>query len=114
MLNKKNRISNRDVIERLSAGGKFYKDRFLMARYENAIGCPSQFAVIVSKKICKKAVRRNRLRRQVYEALRLHLPLLKIHFIALVILRPSITENKVSFQEISKSVKIFFDTIQNQ
>ena len=37
----------------------------------------SRFAVVVSKKVLKSAVGRNRIRRRVYEALRLELPNLK-------------------------------------
>lgn len=115
MLNKKNRISNRDVIKNLFGGGKLYKDRFLIFKYEKAIeGCPSKFAVIVSKKVCKKASKRNRLRRQIYEVLRSHLPLLKMCFIALVIARPILAEKKISFQDISRDVQTFFNIIQNK
>lgn len=115
MLNKKNRISNRGVIKNLFESGKFYKDRFLIFKYEKAVAdCPSQFAVIVSKKVCKKAVKRNRLRRQIYEALRLHLPLLKICFLALVIVRPTLAEKNISFQEMSQNIQTFFNIIQNK
>lgn len=111
MLNKNNRISNKDVIKTLFAKGEIYKDQFLIFKYRKAIGCSSQFAVVVSKKISKKAVKRNRLRRQIYEALRLHLSLLKACFTVVVIARPTLVDKKVCFQDLNQSVNTFFNNL---
>jgi ribonuclease P protein component len=113
MLNKEQRIGNRKVIEALFKKGKLYKSQFLLFKYEKAVSGRSQFAVSVSKTICKKATKRNRLRRQIYEALKLNLAILKNDFIALVIARPQITEKKVSFMDICECVQKFFNTIQS-
>lgn len=46
----------------------------------------SRFAVVISKKVLKSAVRRNRVRRRVYEVIRLELPKLRpAHDMALMI-----------------------------
>lgn len=111
MLNKKNRISNKDVIKTLFTKGELYKDRFLIFKYKKVVGCPSQFAVVVSKKIEKKAVKRNRLRRQIYESLRLNLSLLKEFFTVVIIARPTLAGKNISFQALDKSIKAFFETI---
>ncbi len=111
MLNKKNRISNKDVIKSLFAKGELYRDRFFIFKYKKATGCPSQFAVVVSKKVERKAVKRNRLRRQVYESLRLNLSSLKSIFTAVIIARPTLADQKISFQELDKSVKNFFSNL---
>lgn len=39
----------------------------------------NRFAVVISKKVIKSAVRRNRLRRRIYEIIRVELPTLKEH-----------------------------------
>ncbi len=109
MLNKKNRIGNRDVIEQLFRNGKFFKNHFFVFKYEKAVGSPSQFAVSVSKKISKKAVKRNRLRRQVNETLRLNLNSLKSSFKVLIIARPACIN--ATFQEISQSITTFFNSL---
>ena len=67
----------------------------------------SRFAVVVSKKVLKSAVRRNRIRRRVYEIIRLELPNMKndqdvavIIFSAEVLSMPHKdlkTDNKESF-----------------
>ncbi|MBN2096285.1 ribonuclease P protein component [Candidatus Peregrinibacteria bacterium] len=107
MLNKKNRIGNHDVIDRLFRKGTLFKNHFFIFKYERVSGVPSQFAVTVSKKIHKKAVKRNRLRRQVQEALRLSLPLLNIPVKALIIARPD--SEKISYEDIIHSIATFFN-----
>lgn len=106
MLNKKNRIGNRNVIEKLFKKGHLHKNHFFIFKYEETKDSPPQFAVSVSKKMEKKAVRRNRLRRQIYEAIRLNLDSLNKNLAVLIIARPSIL--KSNFQEIGDHIKAFF------
>lgn len=113
MLNKKNRIKNRQVIEKLFKKGHLYKNRFFVFKYEEARENTSQFAVSVSKKILKKATQRNRLRRQMYEALRLSIESLKKPIIALVIARPSTVSQKATFQEVQEAINTFINTINS-
>jgi ribonuclease P protein component len=113
MLDKEHRIGNPKVIETLFKKGKLHKNQFLIFKYDKAVSGRSQFAVSVSKTIYKKANKRNRLRRQIYEALRLHLHLLQNNFITLVIARPSVATEKVNFKDICEYVKTFFNTIQS-
>lgn len=109
MLNKKNCIGNRKVIEELFRKGRLYKNDFLIFKYKITSNQQSQFAVSVSKKILKKAVKRNHLRRQIHEGLRLNLSLLKKPIISLLIARPS--SQKASFQEINQNIQTFFNTL---
>ena len=111
MLNKRNRISNRNVIEKLSSKGKLYKNQFFVYKYERKTSGPSQFAVSISKKIYKKATKRNRLRRQIHEALRQNLPLLKKDFAVLVIARSAIKDQKITFHDLNQSINTFFNTL---
>lgn len=48
-----------------------------MFKYAISSEKTSQFAIIVSKKISKKAVERNKLRKQIYASLRLNLDLIQ-------------------------------------
>lgn len=62
-LNKKNRLKRKKDFESVFKKGKASKGNFLFARYlENDLGF-SRFAFIVSSKVSKKAVVRNRIRR---------------------------------------------------
>jgi len=112
MLNKKHLIGNRRVIEALFKKGKIFKSELLIFKYEKSSGNTSQFAVSVSKKIYKKANKRNHLRRQIQEALRLNLQLLKKNFVALVVARPMASDRKELFRDLNENVKTFFKTIQ--
>ncbi len=47
MLSKKNRIGNRNVIQKIFAKGKLHKDRFLVFKYETSTDNLSRFAVVV-------------------------------------------------------------------
>lgn len=71
MLKRNKRIGKRGNIDEIIKKGKESQSRFLVLRTrENELGF-NRFAVIVSTKLDKKAVGRNRLRRQIYESIRL-------------------------------------------
>ena len=109
MLSKKNRIGNKKVIENLYRKGYLFKNHYLVFKYEKTNN-PSQFAVSVSKKIDKRAVKRNKLRRQIYEAIRINLEEAKDNFAILIIARPPC--QKANFNNINQSIQTFFNTLQ--
>jgi ribonuclease P protein component len=106
MLNKTNRIKSRPVIEKLFKKGDRYQNQFLIFKYEKTDHEASQFVTSVSKKLIKKATKRNRLRRQIQEGLRINLPDLKENIKALVIAKASC--QKATFKELSESIHTFF------
>jgi ribonuclease P protein component len=122
MLNRRNRIGDSEKIEKLAKAGSVFKSDFLLFRYTRAghvdrdqtltDETPSQFAVNVSKRIDKRAVIRNRLRRQINEALRLNLSLLPDGYRILVSARSSTAKRTPKFQELSKAVIAFFNTLR--
>ena len=115
MLNRRNRIGDSDKIEKLARAGNVFKSDFLLFRYAKTglvAGDPSEFAVNVSKRIDKRAVVRNRLRRQINEALRLNLSLLPDGYRVLVSARTSAAERAPKFQELKKAVIAFFNTLR--
>jgi ribonuclease P protein component len=67
MLPKRRRLSAKEVRD-IIAGGRSARASLLSAKYING-GESLRAAVVVSKKISKKAVIRNRVRRAVYRAL---------------------------------------------
>jgi ribonuclease P protein component len=107
MLNKKNRISNRQLIEKLFKKGKLYKNNYFLFRFLPSIESTSKFAVIVSKKVAPKAVDRNYLRRQINEAIKNNIPLLKIDIISLIIVKTTV--KKASYEELNKGIMDFFN-----
>ena len=74
MLNSKYRFHSRGGVRYTYQKGKTIRTPSMSLVYcENTRGF-QRFAVVVSKKVMKSAVGRNRIRRRVYEAIRLELP----------------------------------------
>lgn len=72
MLTKNKRIGHRDNIEDLTKSGDAIESRHLIVRTrKNEFGY-NRYGVNISKKLAKSAVTRNRLRRQIYEIIRLN------------------------------------------
>jgi ribonuclease P protein component len=70
MLKKTLRLS-RQEIQFIMKNGKDFVSKLFIIKYFKNIKNFSQYCVIVSKKIAKKATKRNHLRRQIYESVRL-------------------------------------------
>lgn len=70
MLPKRNRLKKKKDIERVLKNGKTFRERFILFKFiENDLK-KSRFCFIVSQKISKKAVLRNKIRRWMSEAVR--------------------------------------------
>jgi ribonuclease P protein component len=74
MLNKKYRFHSRGGVNFTYKHGKTIRTPNISLVYNNNEKGFERFAVVISKKIIKSAVGRNRVRRRVYEAIRLELP----------------------------------------
>jgi ribonuclease P protein component len=71
VLRQSRRISGRQRIQLVLKDGERLKGRSLsMLRLENPANEKHCYAVVVSKKVHKLAVQRNRLRRQIFESIR--------------------------------------------
>jgi ribonuclease P protein component len=73
MLNKKHKIAKREFIPYILAKGKTENTSLFVIKYLYNEDGISHFGVIASSKISKKAVIRNKIRRRIYEAIRLFL-----------------------------------------
>ncbi len=72
MLAKNYRVP-RENIDYILEKGESFKTRLFIVRFKKNRAQNLRFRVIISKKVDLKAVKRNRLRRQVYEAIRTNL-----------------------------------------
>lgn len=73
-LPKKNVLRKKLDFDKVFKEGRAVKGSFLLIRYIKRDSAFSRFGVVVSTKVSKKAVRRNRLRRIIMEELRLKFP----------------------------------------
>ncbi|MCD4704975.1 ribonuclease P protein component [bacterium] len=77
MIAKKFRLKSRkDFDQILKSKNKFYSQNLVLKFSKNDLDL-SRFSVVVSKKISKKAVDRNLIRRRVYEIIRLNMDKIK-------------------------------------
>lgn len=74
MLSKKYRFHSRGGVRYTYAHGKTIRSPKISLIYNDNVRGFQRFAVVVSKKVEKSAVGRNRIRRRIYEALRTELP----------------------------------------
>jgi len=85
------------------------KGRLGVLRFEEKSESPSQFAVIVSKKIDSKAVGRNKLKRRITEAIRKNLNFLNKNIYGVFIAYKDI--NQASYNEIEMQIIKFLQKI---
>jgi ribonuclease P protein component len=87
----------------LSAGRSFSHGALSIRCVPLSTSEPSRIAVIVSKKVAKSAVARNKLRRRVYSAFQPMLPRLKEGFLCLAYLRRE--GEGLSFKDLSSAIE---------
>jgi len=101
MLNKKNKISKKKETENVFKKGKSSFDKFLGIKVLKTENKTTRFVIVVSTKVSKKAVERNKIKRQLSEIARLNLKMLKpSHDFFILALPPVINKN---FHEIGES-----------
>lgn len=78
MISRKYRFSGRGGLRYLFRNGAYKRSRYLTVKtLLNPSRKAPRFAVIISKKVHKSAVGRNRVRRRIYEFIRTEMPELK-------------------------------------
>ena len=78
VLNYKHRFHGHNTVRFVTRTGKVVRSSLLTLKYlDNGHRTSPRIAVVVSKKILKSAVGRNRIRRRIYEFIRTQLPLMK-------------------------------------
>lgn len=107
MLPKQHRLPLRKELNRVKKEGRMFSDwlfGLLLARQPQA--GPTRFGMIVSNKIHRKAVKRNRIRRLLSEAIQLSLPQVKPGFDGVFLVKKKIVNQK--FDQVKLAVKRVF------
>lgn len=80
MLSQKYRFHGHGSLRYLYRNGSTSRNRLILVKYcENKHRVHSRVAVVVGKKVAKSAVKRNRIRRRVFEVIRNHWAHIKPH-----------------------------------
>lgn len=87
MLTIHHRFHGHGSLRYVYKNGEAIRSRLITLKYvHNPHRGHSRFAVVISKKVLKSAVRRNRVRRRIYEVIRLELPKMKpAHDLAIMV-----------------------------
>ena len=109
MLAKKNKLPTRKLKYTLKKGDLSYS-KFFVIRKTDSNEEKKHFTTIVSKKISKKAVTRNKLRRQIFEAIRLNLESAELQQTIFI---PKRNISNATFQEIEHDIKQFLNKKTN-
>lgn len=103
MLPKLNRLKKRKDFERVLGRGILLREDFLfLKKIENNLSF-SRIGFIVSQKISKKAVIRNRIKRRLREIIRLNLPIIKSGYDFVFFTKKGIEDKQ--FSEIKNEVE---------
>jgi ribonuclease P protein component len=108
MIQKKFRLGKEDVSWVLSKGNQIITDLFIVRFLKENLKPHSKFTVITSLKLAKKAVERNRIKRKIYEAIRLNIPK-DLAYKIVIIPKKRIIESE--YKEIDKEIKILFSKL---
>ncbi|MDD5639820.1 MAG: ribonuclease P protein component [Candidatus Pacebacteria bacterium] len=102
MLPLKNRLKRKKDFENIFAGGKTIKTRYFFLKTIETSSQDSRIGFIVSKKVSKKAVERNRIKRLFREAVRLDIDRIKSGYDLVFIILNSAKE--IDLTEIKKEI----------
>ena len=107
MISKANRLSKQKDFEKIFRQGKGYRVNGLTIKSLARKQSFSRFGLVIGNKVAKKAVTRNRLRRQIRAILRAHLTDIKPGLDVVLIAKPSLLG--LSYQELEETVIDLFE-----
>ncbi|MBU1037134.1 ribonuclease P protein component [Patescibacteria group bacterium] len=88
MIPKTNRLLKEKNFKRVAKNGKYFFGRTLVLKVIKSPLTVTRLAIIVSAKVSKKAVERNKIKRRLREVIRLNLPNLKKGFDVMILVKP--------------------------
>jgi ribonuclease P protein component len=103
MLSSKNRLKKKKDFEAVFKKGETIRGGMFFLKISSTSNKDSRIGFVVSKKISKKAVERNKIKRRLREALRYALPSLKNSFDIVCVALPNIKTN--TFKEIKQEIE---------
>ena len=102
MLSKKYRLLKKKDFENVFKKGKFINNKFLYFKIIQNNQKNSRFGISISKKITKKAVDRNKIKRQIRNIIKQKIPFIKKNIDLVIISKKEINEK--SFTQIEENI----------
>ena len=100
MLPRKYKLKKDNDFKKVFKNGKYYQQEFIKLKILKNDLTINRFGFVVGLKISKKAVQRNKIKRQLEEIIRLKLNQIKSGFDIIILINPEIIEK--NYQEIEK------------
>lgn len=110
MLSRNARLTKKDNIPSILNRGNLAHSKFLVGRFRPNHLSHDRFSVVVSNKIHKKAVKRNRIKRQLYEIIRRHERSSHRHFDMVILPKKSIIDK--TYQDMQDSFNHLMQQLQ--
>ncbi|EKD49358.1 MAG: ribonuclease P [uncultured bacterium] len=104
MLPKRYKLTKRDGIKSILEEGEMIKTRYFVAKSIPDESGQSRFSILISAKISKKATIRNRLRRQIFEIIRLNIEEILKRGPRKTVILPRTSALSLTYQEIQKEL----------
>ncbi len=109
MFKRINRLNKKKDIENVFKNGRASYNKIIGVKTVNNELEQTRFAVIISKKVSKSAVNRNKIKRQIREIIKMQLKRIKTNKDCIIITLPPILEKK--YPEIEESINKHFDKL---
>ena len=110
MLKKQNQLTKDKEFDNVFKNGRSSYDKIIGFKVIANKLNDSRFGILVSTKISKKAVERNRLKRQIREIIRLDLNSIKSGYDFIIITLPPVLDK--TYEEIEKSISNHFKKLK--
>ena len=110
MLKKQNQLTKDKEFDNVFKNGKSSYDKIIGVKAITNNLDNSRFGILISTKISKKAVERNKLKRQIREVIRLDLDLIKSGYDLVIISLVPILDK--TYEEIEKSIHSHFKKLK--
>ena len=106
MLSQQNRLKNKKDFDRVFKYGKSSKNDFLLLKFKNNNLEDSRFGIVVGKKVSKKAVVRNKIKRRLTEIIKKKLDKIKRGIDVVLITNPGLEKEK--FKNLEEKIENIF------
>ncbi|MFH1656274.1 MAG: ribonuclease P protein component [Candidatus Nealsonbacteria bacterium] len=106
MLSEKNRLKKKTDFEKVFKKGKAYKEDFLFLKFIKNDLEDSRFGFVVSNKVSKKAIVRNKIRRRLKALTKTKLSIIEKGIDSVIIVRPGLEIN--DFWELEEKINKLF------
>ena len=106
MLPKANRLTKETDFKLLAKKGRLFYSSLFTIKLNKKKNFASRFGVVISAKVSKKAVVRNKVKRRITEIIRLALPKIKSEFDVMILVKPVVAEK--NYKEIKEDLEKLF------